>query len=60
MPNASMNYANELAKRGYAVLAHDAFAFGSRRVRQEEVAAAIRLSCVPSEFQARTARGLRV
>jgi dienelactone hydrolase len=29
------SWANELAKRGYAVLAHDAFAFGSRRVLPE-------------------------
>lgn len=31
-------WANELAKRGYAVLVHDAFAFESRRVLYEEVA----------------------
>ena len=30
------SWANELAKRGYAVLAHDAFAFGSRRVRPDD------------------------
>jgi dienelactone hydrolase len=35
-------WANELAKRGYAVLAHDAFAFGSRRVRPEEVIEPVR------------------
>ncbi len=28
-------WANELAKRGYAVLVHDTFTFGSRRVRPE-------------------------
>ncbi len=28
-----VGWANELAKRGYAVLVHDAFLFGSRRVR---------------------------
>jgi dienelactone hydrolase len=28
-----VSWANELAKRGYAVLVHDAFLFGSRRVR---------------------------
>jgi dienelactone hydrolase len=28
-----VSWANELAKRGYVVLVHDAFAFGSRRVR---------------------------
>lgn len=31
-------WANELAKRGYAVLVHDTFAFGSRRVYYEDVA----------------------
>lgn len=30
-------WANELAQRGYVVLVHDTFAFGSRRVRMEEV-----------------------
>jgi dienelactone hydrolase len=30
-------WANEMAKRGYAVLAHDAFAFASRRVLYAEV-----------------------
>lgn len=29
-------WANELARRGYVVLAHDGFAFGSRRVRPSE------------------------
>ena len=31
-------WANELARRGYVVLAHDAFAFASRRVNMAEVA----------------------
>lgn len=35
-------WANALAKRGYAVLVPDAFAFGSRRVRLADVPAAIR------------------
>jgi dienelactone hydrolase len=35
-------WANELAKRGYAVLVHDAFAFGSRRVLVEGVIEPIR------------------
>src|SRR5262249_46347653 len=35
-------WANELAKRGYAVLAHDAFAFASRRVRVGEVPPVLR------------------
>jgi dienelactone hydrolase len=30
-------WANELAKRGYAVLVHDGFLFGSRRIRYREV-----------------------
>jgi len=30
-------WANEIAKRGYVVLVHDAFAFGSRRVMYEDV-----------------------
>lgn len=30
-------WANEIARRGYAVLVHDTFAFGSRRVRIAEV-----------------------
>ena len=32
-----VGWANELARRGYAVLAHDAYAFGSRRVRYEDL-----------------------
>lgn len=35
-------WANELARRGHVVLAPDAFAFGSRRVRLREVPEAIR------------------
>ena len=35
-------WANELAKRGYAVLVHDAFPFASRRVRVENVSERIR------------------
>jgi dienelactone hydrolase len=35
-------WANELAKRGYVVLVSDAFAFGSRRVRVDQVHEAIR------------------
>ena len=34
-------WANELAKRGYAVLVHDVFTFGSRRVHYEDVGEAI-------------------
>lgn len=35
-------WANELAKRGYVVLVHDAFPFASRRVRVAEVAEPVR------------------
>ena len=35
-------WANEIAKRGYAVLVHDAFAFGSRRVLLADVPEAMR------------------
>jgi dienelactone hydrolase len=35
-------WANELAKRGYAVLVPDTFTFGSRRVRIADISAAIR------------------
>ena len=44
-------WANEMAKRGYVVLVHDAFPFGSRRVLQDTVADTIKASCVPTEFQ---------
>lgn len=32
-----VGWANELAKRGYVVLVHDAFAFASRKVRMQDV-----------------------
>ena len=35
-------WANEAAKQGYVVMVHDGFAFGSRRVRIEDVPASIR------------------
>jgi len=35
-------WANELARRGYVVLVHDAFAFGSRRVRLGDVPAVLK------------------
>ncbi len=35
-------WANEIAKRGYAVLVHDTFTFGSRRVRWGDVPGVIR------------------
>lgn len=38
----SRAWANELARRGYAVLVHDAFAFASRRVRMADCSEAVR------------------
>jgi len=37
----NVGWSNELAKRGYAVLAHDGFLFGSRRVRYRDVPAVL-------------------
>jgi dienelactone hydrolase len=37
-----VSWANELAKRGYAVLVHDTFAFASRRVRVADVPEVLR------------------
>jgi dienelactone hydrolase len=37
-----VSWANELAKRGYAVLVHDTFAFASRRVRVADVPPVVR------------------
>ena len=37
-----LSWANELARRGFAVLVHDAFAFASRRVRVGDVPAVVR------------------
>lgn len=39
-----VGWADELARRGYAVLVHDAFAFGSRRVRAADLPAVAALS----------------
>jgi dienelactone hydrolase len=39
-------WANELARRGYAVLVHDTFTFGSRRIRLADVPGAIRNNLV--------------
>ncbi len=39
-------WANELARRGYAVLVHDTFTFGSRRIRLADVPASIRNNLV--------------
>lgn len=35
-------WANELARRGYAVLVHDSFGFGSRRVRAADLAEGVK------------------
>jgi dienelactone hydrolase len=37
-----VSWANELARRGFAVLVHDAFAFASRRVRAGDLPAVVR------------------
>jgi dienelactone hydrolase len=42
-------WANEIAKRGYAVLIHDTFPFGSRRVRVAEVSPRVRQDGVDPE-----------
>jgi len=42
-------WANEIAKRGYAVLVHDTFPFGSRRVRVSEVAPQVEFGGVDPE-----------
>jgi dienelactone hydrolase len=42
-------WANELAKRGYAVLVHDTFPFASRRVRVAEVSDRVRQNGVDPE-----------
>jgi len=42
-------WANELARRGYVVLVHDTFTFGSRRMRLFDLPAQIRNSMVESE-----------
>ena len=39
---SGLAWANELAKRGYVVMVHDAFPFGSRRVRLADVPEVIR------------------
>lgn len=41
-----VGWANELAKRGYGVLVHDAFAFGSRRIRVNDLPEIIRGNAV--------------
>jgi dienelactone hydrolase len=41
-------WANELAKRGYVVLVHDTFAFGSRRMRAADLADRVRGDLVES------------
>lgn len=45
-------WANELARRGYAVLVHDTFTFGSRRVRLADVPANLRNNLVEANPEA--------
>ena len=45
-------WANELARRGYVVLVHDTFTFGSRRVRLADVPGNIRDNLVESNPEA--------
>jgi dienelactone hydrolase len=45
-------WANEIAKRGYAVLVHDAFAFASRRVRVADLPESIRENLVEQDPEA--------
>ncbi len=42
-------WANELARRGYAVLVHDTFTFGSRRVRAQDVPAVLKGDLVEAD-----------
>ncbi len=39
---SGLAWANELARRGYAVLVHDTYAFGSRRVRAQDLPAVVK------------------
>ncbi len=43
---SGLAWANELARRGYVVLVHDTFTFGSRRMRLADLPAAIRNNLV--------------
>jgi len=45
-------WANELARRGYAVLVHDTFTFGSRRVRAGDVPAVLKGDLVEQDPEA--------
>jgi len=49
---SGLAWANELARRGYAVLVHDTFTFGSRRVRLADVPAVIRNNAVEANPEA--------
>jgi dienelactone hydrolase len=46
---SGLAWANELARRGYVVLVHDTFTFGSRRVRLADLPANIRNNMVESD-----------
>ena len=45
-----VSWANEVAKRGYAVLVPDAFTFGSRRVRLKDVSEHLRQGTVDTDL----------
>jgi len=47
-----MAWANELARRGYVVLVHDTFAFGSRRMRLADLPGNIRNNLVEANPEA--------
>ena len=47
-----MAWANELARRGYVVLVHDTFTFGSRRMRLADVPGNIRNNMVEANPEA--------
>lgn len=46
---SGLAWANELARRGYAVLVHDTFTFGSRRVRAADVPPVLKGALVESD-----------
>lgn len=49
---SGLAWANELARRGYAVLVHDTFTFGSRRVRLADVPGLIRNNTIEANPEA--------
>ena len=49
---SGLAWANELARRGYVVLVHDTFTFGSRRMRLADLPASIRGNLVEADPEA--------